>query len=372
MKESIKWSINHNRCRSCRETDYPHRAKGLCVLCYEKKSRRDSRIRAKFRDGRNVTGVLTKEKLNNEYWMQNKSLVDIAREHACTRQFIYKLMSSYGILRRSKSQARRLAIKQEKFDFERESDGKMIRFGDWKINKLFFKIWTPRMAYVLGFICADGCLYNYCLSISQKSPEILEKIKILMSCDKPLTKTKKGMYIFAFYDKEMYEDLLKLGLTPRKSLTLKFPNVPAECVRHFIRGCWDGDGSISLTGNLFCEGNIFSAKENFRASYVSGSKHFIKGMVRELYKVGIGKGALSEPSAKMRSCSRPSNGLVVYVRKGIHPSYSIKVGSRKKCGRLFHYLYDGVNRSSYMERKYEVFKLSSLWGRMPLELWKGK
>lgn len=50
-------------------------------------------------------------------------------------------------------------------------------------------------------------------------------------------------------NKHLWEILNSYGCTPRKSLTLQFPekevfNSP-NLVRHFIRGYWDGDGCIS-------------------------------------------------------------------------------------------------------------------------------
>lgn len=33
----------------------------------------------------------------------------------------------------------------------------------------------------------------------------------------------------------------------KKMLDIKFPQIPPQSVRHFIRGCWDGDGSVYFT-----------------------------------------------------------------------------------------------------------------------------
>ena len=46
--------------------------------------------------------------------------------------------------------------------------------GSWKrkydINENYFKTWSNNMAYILGFIAADGVIQkeNQCVSISQK------------------------------------------------------------------------------------------------------------------------------------------------------------------------------------------------------------
>ena len=45
----------------------------------------------------------------------------------------------------------------------------------------------------------------------------------------------------------MFNDLIKQGCVPNKSLILTFPNkyqVPKNLINHFIRGYFDGDGSI--------------------------------------------------------------------------------------------------------------------------------
>ena len=47
----------------------------------------------------------------------------------------------------------------------------------------------------------------------------------------------------------MYEDLVKLGCVPSKSLTVKFPTeeqVPKEFLSTFILGLIDGDGSVAI------------------------------------------------------------------------------------------------------------------------------
>lgn len=44
----------------------------------------------------------------------------------------------------------------------------------------------------------------------------------------------------------MHDDLIKHGCIPNKSLKLKFPTtVPDKLIRHFVRGYFDGDGSIA-------------------------------------------------------------------------------------------------------------------------------
>jgi len=58
--------------------------------------------------------TLTKEKVEELYYKQKKSLQDIAKEYGCTRQWIFLLMEKYGFKRRTRSEATREAIKRTK------------------------------------------------------------------------------------------------------------------------------------------------------------------------------------------------------------------------------------------------------------------
>ena len=61
-----------------------------------------------------ITSLLTKEKVEELYYRQNKSLQDIAKEYGCTKQWVSLLMEKYGLRRRTRSKAAREAIKRTK------------------------------------------------------------------------------------------------------------------------------------------------------------------------------------------------------------------------------------------------------------------
>src|SRR5690606_8445162 len=71
---------------------------------------------------------------------------------------------------------------------------------------------------------------------------------LLIEIKERIINLKKRRYVrLNLNSKKMYNDLLDKGITPRKSLTLKPPkNVPKDLVRHWIRGYFDGDGSVHI------------------------------------------------------------------------------------------------------------------------------
>lgn len=122
-------------------------------------------------------------------------------------------------------------------------------------HTVFRSIDTEEKAYWLGFIAADGCVsydpsrahYNLEIGLAVKDREHLEKAKKFFKHTKEITyRESTNSCRLTMCNKEMCEDLIKLGITPRKSLTLKFPeSLDPPLIRHFIRGYFDGDGSIS-------------------------------------------------------------------------------------------------------------------------------
>ena len=57
----------------------------------------------------------------------------------------------------------------------------------------------------------------------------------------------ENQYQFRTHNKRIIEVLTKLGVVPKKSLILEFPTwLHPSTYSHFIRGVFDGDGSLYL------------------------------------------------------------------------------------------------------------------------------
>jgi hypothetical protein len=113
------------------------------------------------------------------------------------------------------------------------------------------------MAYVLGYWFADGNMYyqsgagGYFVSIGSKDVAHLDALRLIIGAGALTGITGSEIFKLVICRKEMYDDLLRLGGTERKSLTLAWPEVPDEFLADFVRGYIDGDGSLTWhkTGN---------------------------------------------------------------------------------------------------------------------------
>lgn len=264
--------------------------------------------------------LLTKEKLIQLYLIERKSLEDIGRLYNASRVAVYKKLKNLGIKQRSKSEARLEAQKQGKLpqDF-------------FEINENFFSVWTPKMAYVLGLIITDGCISKTgTVSLSINDKELLEKVKKALGSTHKIepSKHQNNLYIFHFARENMVRDLEKLCVVPKKSLIVKFPEVPQAYLPDFIRGVFDGDGSVYFDKR--------SKKCPIRASFHSGSKDFIEKLEANLQKLGMPKRKISHQKIK--------NGIYYGIRYG-----------HKDSIELFNILYKNAQNCLFLDRKYRRF-----------------
>lgn len=128
------------------------------------------------------------------------------------------------------------------------------------IREDFFQTWSKDMAYILGFCFADGNIgksNNRQKLVIQLNPKDIEFLEFITSLIQPgksiyrysriLSTTKKpfDVAMVDFSSKYLVEDLEKLGCVENKTyVEIRIPAMPKEYMRHFIRGFFDGDGSV--------------------------------------------------------------------------------------------------------------------------------
>lgn len=134
--------------------------------------------------------------------------------------------------------------------------GKRIDFNE----DYFETIDTERKAYWLGFIYADGnvCGNRLRIEIKEEDRYLLEELNEDLGSDNKVCHStgkhhyngydilKNDAYI-GYCSNKMRDDLNKLGIVENKTFKLnKLPDISVDLLRHFIRGYFDGDGTVYI------------------------------------------------------------------------------------------------------------------------------
>lgn len=110
------------------------------------------------------------------------------------------------------------------------------------------------MAYILGFIAADGSISKndnrIKIALSKRDKEQLELIKSIMGISYPIkdyiNSQNYEVSELTWTCQRHKQDLAKYGIIPSKTYSLVFPKQLNKCFwKDFIRGYFDGDGSIT-------------------------------------------------------------------------------------------------------------------------------
>lgn len=200
---------------------------------------------------------------------------------------------------------------------------------------------TESKAYILGFIYADGFVgdekFNN-IVIAVNDLEILEFIAKEFKFTGNIRKTKKGGfenskcgYSLNFSSKIMASRLREIGLYSNKSLTIDtLPQIDKKLVRHFIRGYFDGDGSIVLSHNTSYYKAIDGVIKYIYPTYcfmILGTKGFLEEIIKE---AEFNYAKIHNTKSEKIKC--------------------IKINAKKEFNNIFKYLYD--NSTIKLQRKY--------------------
>lgn len=130
----------------------------------------------------------------------------------------------------------------------------------YNFNEDYFEVIdTEEKAYWLGFLYADGYIvnndidkqYRVVLTLSEDDISHVELFRKCLDSNNPIRRVRTVLddkeYFssqFYIYSKKMVNNLYNLGCIQNKSLILKPPIINDNLVRDFIRGYFDGDGSV--------------------------------------------------------------------------------------------------------------------------------
>lgn len=194
----------------------------------------------------------------------------------------------------------------------------------FSVDEVFFKTWSHPMAYILGFLYADGSLEyseknrGKYVRISSTDYLHLVLIKNTLNSKHTLVKTQSGFgnnksaWLLRIGNSRLYNSLVTCGLTPKKSLTMSMPKIPRVYVNSFVRGYFDGDGCVYIEKTTTTKGVI--VPKRLRVIFTSGSKQFLEDLNNTLVEIypTLKEGKLYFSSRAHRLVFSTSNSILLY------------------------------------------------------------
>ena len=172
-------------------------------------------------------------------------------------------------------------------------------------NHNFFQVENEDMAWLLGFIAADGGIEKkrnvIRINLSTVDKEILIKIKNLINLQSEVKDyiTNDGYAVskIQWSSEQHKKDLANYGITFEKTFKLKPPlKLNKKYWKDYIRGFWDGDGSITLNKNNY---------NSLLWQITSASKSILEFIVNYFYE------EYQIPKVNIHSFTR--NGVELYI-----------------------------------------------------------
>lgn len=244
----------------------------------------------------------------DKYLNENYTLKQLGREFECNYGTIRNLLNKHNIQSKGNKQG-------------------------YPRNEYYFNVIDSiNKAYWLGFLYADSCIHsnNYEISINITDKEHIEKFKLaigainhkIIETNDKRWKNAKTLYQFTIKDKQLHTDLIKWGCVPQKTFQIcEIPNIPRNYVSHFIRGYFDGDGSL----------HYLQGTNNYRISFTSGSKEFLEDIKKEL-----------QVNVSIKSHKEEN-------------TYQLQISGRKQIEKILNYLYQNSLPEIRLDRKYNTY-----------------
>lgn len=246
-----------------------------------------------------------------------KSMRQIEKDYGVTRPTVSRFLEKIGV-KTTKGNHHRLYFHNEDY---------------------FENIDTEHKAYWLGFMFADGYITNnenrygqdqFGLSLAEEDKEILYKFKEDLKATNPILQFQhyniKGQDLCRLHltSQKSVNDLIDKGCVKNKSLILEPPNkIPDDLIHHFIRGFFDGDGSITKTLNQKYNKYIYGVNVTTTQSMAE--------WLQNIFDFGS-----------------------VVKEKRRDKTYYFNFGGNNQLKYFYHYLYDDA--TIYMQRKYDRFQ----------------
>lgn len=177
------------------------------------------------------------------------------------------------------------------YDIIKRNGIKKVGNKKYQVDDNYFNlIDTEEKAYWLGFLYADGyvrmkdsrsgqlklklsskdrdhiILFNKCLSSNYPIKDYLSTITYNGA------KSESNVSEVSIYNTRIVSDLIRNGCVNKKTFLIRLPNIEGKLYRHFIRGYFDGDGTIYKNKN---RGNSFQVNIASNFNFLSDIKSIL-------------------------------------------------------------------------------------------------
>jgi DNA-binding transcriptional regulator WhiA len=182
-------------------------------------------------------------------YISGETTLTLAPQYSCSPRTIA------NILRKQNIQIRTGGFTAQQFD-----------------ESYFESIDTEKKAYFLGLIAADGSVnkpkkrnrYTFSLELLETDKYLIEELANELGYPKSKIKTysrpnRKNTSKLVIHSERFADSLIKYGIISGKCRTFRLPRIShsdPSLFRHFLRGFYDGDGSIGKNRLSLAAGNL--------------------------------------------------------------------------------------------------------------------
>lgn len=197
---------------------------------------------------------------------------------------------------------------------------------------------SEEKAYILGLWMSDGWVTDneICIKIHKDDRQLIEKIRDFFAPEVPI-KEVKNTVSFRLSSIKLVEQFNSYGCIKNKTYSeMHVPNISKELIRHFIRGYFDGDGTIFMD----------------RKYYKSNICSICEGFLKELQKILTENYIESRINIEVREGKplKDPDGKITTTQKNM---YRLYVSKQAEILKFKDFMYR--NSTIYLKRKFDKF-----------------
>lgn len=251
-----------------------------------------------------------KDEILRRYY-DGENINNLCKDVGIGRQLFYQKLTEWNVSRRKKVMPKTRYNALYNVDYE-----------------YFDNIDCEHKAYWLGFLVADGHVNDRSVMIGLQNKDIktIEDFKKDIKAEHPIRYDVNNNLVINIVCKRLCESLAKYGFHNHKSLYFDIDRallaVPKEYEHHFIRGMFDGDGSVKYYKYDY-------QKVPFYHLGYTGVKNVCDYIMSKL-------------------------NIETIIDEGNNLTYTVRTHNPKKIIEIYRYLYKDA--TIFMERKYNTFQ----------------